>query len=219
MWHSILWIVLVALAAGFVWFAVGLRILKKLHPMPFMPFAAPILVGPQRRLFQPTDRVVTRSRVEPGMDVLEVGPGNGAVTVPLSRRVGPGGCVVCLDLQEGMLARLRTRLARPEFADVVNVDTVCANAEEMPLADASFDAVLLVEVLGEVPDKAAALRECLRVLRPGGLLAITEMIIDPDWSRPSTVERQCTEAGFRPAGRAGPFWDYTLVFARPAEPA
>ncbi len=215
MWHSILWIVLVALAAGFVWFVVLLRLFKKLHPMPFLPFAAPILVGPQRRLFQPTDRVVARSRVEPGMDVLEIGPGNGAVTVPLSRRVGPGGTVVCLDLQEAMLAKLRARLARPRFADVVNVETVCANAEKMPLADAAFDAVLLVEVLGEVPDRAAALRECLRVLRPGGLLAVTEMIIDPDWSRPSAVERWCVEAGLRPAGREGRFWDYTLVFVRP----
>lgn len=217
MWQNILWIALIALAAAFVWFAVLLRIFKKLHPMPFLPLAAPILDGPQRRLFQPPDRVVERSRIRPGMDVLEVGPGNGAVTVPLARRVGPGGTVVCLDLQEAMLVKLRARLARPRNADVVNVETVCANAEKMPLGDASFDAVLLVEVLGEVPDKAAALRECLRVLRPGGLLAVTEMIIDPDWSRPSTIERRCVAAGFRLLGRTGRFWDYTMVFVRPED--
>jgi len=216
-WQNILWIALIALAAAFVWFAVLLRIFKKLHPMPFLPLAAPILDGPQRRLFQPPDRVVERSRIRPGMDVLEVGPGNGAVTVPLARRVGPGGTVVCLDLQEAMLVKLRARLARPRNADVVNVETVCANAEKMPLGDASFDAVLLVEVLGEVPDKAAALRECLRVLRPGGLLAVTEMIIDPDWSRPSTIERRCVAAGFRLLGRTGRFWDYTMVFVRPED--
>ncbi len=217
MWQNILWIALIALAAAFVWFAVLLRIFKKLHPMPFLPLAAPILDGPQRRLFQPPDRVVERSRIRPGMDVLEVGPGNGAVTVPLARRVGPGGTVVCLDLQEAMLVKLRARLARPRNADVVNVETVRANAEKMPLGDASFDAVLLVEVLGEVPDKAAALRECLRVLRPGGLLAVTEMIIDPDWSRPSTIERRCVAAGFRLLGRTGRFWDFTMVFVRPED--
>ncbi len=218
MWLDVLRIALIALAAALLCLFVLLRIVKKLHPMPFAPFAAPILDGPQRRLLQPPQRVVERSRIRPGMDVLEVGPGNGAVTLPLARRVGPRRRrVVCLDLQEAMLAKLRANLARPRNADVVNVETVCANAEKMPLADASFDAVLLVEVLGEVPDKAAALRECLRVLRPGGLLAVTEMIIDPDYALPSTTRRRCAEAGFRPVARTGGFWDYTMVFARPED--
>jgi ubiquinone/menaquinone biosynthesis C-methylase UbiE len=213
-WHSVPGIVLIALAAGVLWFAVLLRILKKLHPMPFMPFAAPLLGSRLRGWVQPPRRIVRRSGIRPGMDVLEIGPGIGVVTVPLARRVGPGGTVACLDLQQAMLDGLLARLARPENADIVNVETVCANAQEMPLPDASFDAVILVEVLGEVPDKAAALAECLRVLRPGGLLAVTEMIVDPDYSLPSTIERLCAQAGFRLEARAGGFWDYTLVFVK-----
>lgn len=218
MGSDILWVVLIALAAAFVWFAVLLRIFKKLHPMPFLPVAAPILSGPQRRLFQPPGRVIKRSAIRPGMDVLEVGPGNGAITVPLARLVGPDGSVVCLDLQPAMLRKLRARLARPASADIANVRTVCANAEKLPLADGSFDAVIFVEVLGEVPDKAAALKECLRVLRLRGLLAVTEMIVDPDYALPATVERLAREAGFRPVVRRGAFWDYTAVFVKSPQP-
>jgi ubiquinone/menaquinone biosynthesis C-methylase UbiE len=212
--RDVLWIATIALAASFVWFAVLLRIIKKLHPMPFLPLAAPILSGPQRCLFQPPGRVIERSGVRRGMCVLEVGPGNGAVTVPLARLVGPEGRVVCLDLQPAMLKKLRALLARPRNADIANVATVCADAEKLPFADGSFDAVLMVEVLGEVPDKAAALRECLRVLRPGGLLAVTEMIVDPDYALPRTIERLAREAGFRPVARRGHFWDYTAIFEK-----
>lgn len=217
MWLTILWIVLIAAACCLLGFAVVARIVKKLHPMPIHPSAAAHIDGRLRQWVQPPERVIQRSAIQPGMDVLEVGPARGAVTVPLARCVGPGGTVVCLELQRVMLDMLGAKLARPEYADVVNVEMVCADAQKMPLEDASFDAAILVEVLGEVPDRRAAIRECFRVLRPEGLLAVTEMILDPDYSLPRTVERLCTEAGFRWVARSGRFWDYTLVFEKPAD--
>jgi len=217
MWLSILGMVLIAAGLCLLILGVLIRIVKKAHPTPIRPSAAHYIDGRMRQWLQPPERVILRSAVQPGMDVLEVGPAAGAVTVPLARRVGPGGTLVCLELQQAMLAMLRAELARPENADIVNVEMVCADAQKMPLEDASFDAVMLVEVLGEVPDHRAALRECFRVLRPEGLLAVTEMILDPDYSRPRTVERIATQAGFRWVARSGRFWDYTLVFQKPAE--
>ena len=215
MWLTILWVVLIGSGLCLITFGLLSRLVKKLRPTPIHPAAARHIDGPLRRWIQPPERVIQRSGVQPGMDVLEVGPAAGAVTIPLARQVGPGGTLVCLELQQAMLDMLQAKLSRVENTDVVNVEMVCADAQKMPLEDGAFDAAMLVEVLGEVPDRRAALRECFRVLRPDGILAVTEMIVDPDYSSPRTIERLCTEVGFRWVARSGRFWDYTLVFQKP----
>jgi ubiquinone/menaquinone biosynthesis C-methylase UbiE len=89
------------------------------------------------------------------------------------------------------------------------------DATRLPTADASFDVVFLVTVLGEIPDRAAALAECHRVLKPGGVLSISEMFGDPHYQRKAIVRRLATAAGFRPASIEGGFWLYTANFVKP----
>lgn len=59
-----------------------------------------------------------------------------------------------------------------------------------------FDRVLLVTVLGEIPDREAALGENLAALKPGGILSVTEIIFDPHFQRLSTVNRLANAVGF-----------------------
>jgi SAM-dependent methyltransferase len=101
----------------------------------------------------------------PGRRVLELGCGTGVFL----ERVAPCGArIVGLDLSADLLAKARARLG-----DVPNVVLHRGNAEQLPYADASFDAVYGSSVLHHL-DLDRALREVLRVLRPGGRCAFTE---------------------------------------------
>jgi SAM-dependent methyltransferase len=104
------------------------------------------------------------ARVERGQRVLDVACGTGALTVALSDRVGPGGAVHGLDANLQMLAVARRKHPEIEWRH--------GRAEALPFSDAHFDAVLSQFGLMFFDDRPTALREMLRVLRPGGRLAV-----------------------------------------------
>lgn len=110
--------------------------------------------------------LVRWTRLGAGQQVLDLGAGAGAVTIPAAAAVGPAGRVVAADLVPAMLARITT-LALP------NVDTLQLNALDLTFADDSFDVTLSGFLLHLLPDRVAALREISRVLRPDGELAFS----------------------------------------------
>jgi SAM-dependent methyltransferase len=116
-------------------------------------------------------------------------------------RVGvqPGECV--LELGPG-----------PGTFTVTNVETHVASAYDLPLDDGSVDRAFLVTVLPEVPDQARALAELYRVLKPGGVLSITEEFTDPDYAFALETIRRVEAVGFRQERRYGNFWVYTINF-------
>jgi len=202
--------------ASFVLLQVVARVLRRAAPGPMPYRLAPALTTPLRSsLFGTPERVLDRAGVTPGMRVLEVGPGPGVYTVPLARRVassGEDGSVTCLEIQQEMITMLRERL---RAAGIQNAQVVQGDGRQMPLPDDSFDLVFLVDVVGEVPDKPAFFRECARVLKPGGTLAVTEQINDPDFRLPSTVRKLATDAGLREEGLEGlPWWTYTARYLK-----
>ena len=99
-----------------------------------------------------------------GQRVLDVACGTGALTTAVAARVLPGGAVVGLDASPEMLAVARRKPADIEWHQ--------GRAESLPFADASFDAVVSQFGLMFFDDRAEALREMQRVLRPGGRLAV-----------------------------------------------
>jgi ubiquinone/menaquinone biosynthesis C-methylase UbiE len=102
----------------------------------------------------------------PGERVLDVACGTGALTRQIAERVGPGGQVTGLDLSPGMLAVAREQLDGP------HVTWQEGSALELPFAPDSFDLVTCQQGLQFFPDRAVALREMRRVLRPGGRVAL-----------------------------------------------
>jgi ubiquinone/menaquinone biosynthesis C-methylase UbiE len=104
------------------------------------------------------------ANIRPGQRVLDVACGTGALTVAAVSRVSPGGAVIGLDANPEMLAVARRKHADIEWRD--------GRAEALPFADASFDAVMSQFGLMFFDDRAAALREMQRVLRPGGHMAV-----------------------------------------------
>jgi ubiquinone/menaquinone biosynthesis C-methylase UbiE len=143
----------------------------------------------------------------PGMKVLDAGCGPGRLTLPLAETVGPQGEVTALDIQDGMLARVR---AKVQTAGLQNVKFLHAGLGTGKLPQAYFDRAVLVTVLGEIPDPMNALEEIHSALAPGGILSVTEVIFDPHFQRRETVLRMAHAAGFKEKNFFGRNLAYTL---------
>jgi len=163
-----------------------------------------------RRVVHPLRSTVDGFHIDKGQTVLELGPGTGYFTVEVARRLGPEGRLVCVDIQPEMIEALRRRLLRK---GVVNALPVVGNALGLPLAESSVDCAFLVTVLGEVPDRAKALAELRRILKPGGILSITEALPDPDYQFPDVVRDLCRASGFRLVEHHRHFLGFTMSFA------
>lgn len=158
--------------------------------------------------------VITRSRLRevlapaPGERVLEIGPGTGYYTTEIADWVGPTGAVEIFDIQQEMLDHTMRVIGERGLA---NVTPTRGDATSLPYEDAAFDAVVLVTVLGEIPDQNAALGEIARVLKPGGRAVVGELFGDPHMVTVGTLERRAEAAGLRLVERSGPRLGY---FAR-----
>jgi ubiquinone/menaquinone biosynthesis C-methylase UbiE len=158
---------------------------------------------------------ITRARLrealdpQPGERLLEVGPGTGYYSLPIAGWLAPGGRLDVLDLQQEMLDHTM-RGARER--GVTGIEPSRADARELPYPDASFDGAFLVTVLGEIPDRDAALRELRRVVRPGGRIVVGELFGDPHMVTRSALRQAAEAAGLR-ADRVigGPLWHFTRV--------
>lgn len=110
--------------------------------------------------------------IRSGEQVLDLAAGTGDLTRLLVRHVGPSGQVVMSDINSVMLEQGRDRLL--DRGIIAGVKLLQANAEQLPLADDSFDCVIIGFGLRNVTDKQAALVEMHRVLKPGGRALILE---------------------------------------------
>ena len=152
--------------------------------------------------------------VRPGMAVLDAGCGPGRLTLPAGRAVGEGGDVLALDLQEGMLARVRERVRAEGLR---NVRFLQAGLGEGRLERDRFDRALLVTVLGEIPDRRRALEELFAALKEGGILSVTEIVFDPHFQGRRTVTELAESVGFRERAFFGGSLAYTVHFEKPGE--
>jgi ubiquinone/menaquinone biosynthesis C-methylase UbiE len=113
-------------------------------------------------------RMVELAEVRPGEKVLDIGCGTGAAALAAAEAVGAGGCAIGVDLAEEMMARAREKARERGLA---NVAFHPADAEHLPFASGSFDAVVSAASMFFLSDPAEGLHEWRRVLRPGGRLA------------------------------------------------
>lgn len=156
--------------------------------------------------------IVDHLELQPGMTVLDVGCGPGRVAVPVAKRVGEQGEVVAMDIQPGMVRRAREKAQQ---ANIANIRFVQAGAGEGKLGHNQFDRALLVTVLGEIPDREAALKEIYDVLKPGGMLSVTETVFDPHYQNRRTVVRLAESVGFRERRFFGNRIAFTLNLDKP----
>jgi ubiquinone/menaquinone biosynthesis C-methylase UbiE len=142
------------------------------------------------------------------MKVIEVGCGSGAYTLFVSEAVGKKGKVFALDIQEKMLGMLKRKIKKNK---VKNIEMLHASAYKIPLKSNSIDLAYMITVLQEIPDKEKALKEIKRILKPKGLISVTEFFPDPDYPLISTTKNDLTKTGFKIKKIFGNFWTYTVL--------
>lgn len=161
--------------------------------------------------------LITRERLrgalEPqaGERILEIGPGTGYYTLDIAEWVGTEGAVEIFDLQQQMLDHTMRRVRERGLS---NTTPTQGDARSLPYEEGSFDAVVLITVLGEIPDQEQALREIARVLRPGGRLVVGELFGDPHFVSPGSLEARASIAGLRLERRTGPPFGFFARFVK-----
>jgi ubiquinone/menaquinone biosynthesis C-methylase UbiE len=160
-----------------------------------------------------TRRTIENLAIRPGMRVLDAGCGPGRLTIPLAGALGPDGEVTAIDIQEEMLHEAERRARTAGFTNIRFLRTGLGDGG---LERGRFDRALLITVLGEIPDREAALRDLFGALKPGGLLLIEETVRDPHFQTRSTVRRLAGAAGFVEKDLFGNRFSFTMTFEKPA---
>ena len=200
-------------------FLIVFRIVNRFWHFPVPAFVGWFLDSDIRRRLQPPDKIIRRSGIKQGMTVLELGCGSGAFTTFVAKALGEQGKLYAVDIQPEMLKQLEQKLARPENHDLTNIKLIQASAYDLPFEENSLDLACLVTVLHEIPDRSRALREIKRALKPGGILAVTEFLLDTDYYLASTVVKRCQGEGFVLEDSLGNLWNYTVRFRKPVSTA
>jgi arsenite methyltransferase len=156
------------------------------------------------------------AELKAGETVLDLGSGGGIDVLLSARRVGPTGKAYGLDMTDDMLALARENQAK---SGLTNVEFLRGEIEHIPLPDNTVDVIISNCVINLSADKRRALAEATRVLRPGGRLAVSDVIAAPDMDEATRTDMAAytgcvagalTQAQFRDALAAAGLTDVEI---------
>ncbi|HZK57342.1 MAG TPA: class I SAM-dependent methyltransferase [Clostridia bacterium] len=134
------------------------------------------LLIPLRNIFLSPRKLIQRLELKEDYNILEIGPGPGYFSSSIAKAI-PRGKLVLADIQQEMLDYAWRRLIRKK---IYNVEFHLCNGLDFPFENNRLDIIYMVTVLGEIENKKEYAREFFRLLRPGGILSISEQIGDAD---------------------------------------
>ncbi|MGE0812616.1 MAG: class I SAM-dependent methyltransferase [Vicinamibacterales bacterium] len=201
------------------------------HPVTGRPIAPVMSVDgagwlerPEREAEEATSRAVRALEISPGQVVADIGAGSGYYTVRMAREVGPTGKVFATDIQPGMIALLRRRLAQ---SGITNVETVLGAPDDPRLPADTLDLALMVDVYHELREPQVFVRKLRAALKRTGRLVLLEyrkedpaIPIRPEHKMSvAEVKAELEPEGFRlSAVRNELPWQHVLVLTRTDAP-
>ncbi len=207
---TVFYIIVISIAGLLVLWQVVIRAGRKLIRFPAPAFIGRWLDSDFRRSMQKTEHIIRRSGFKPGMKVMEIGCGSGAYTLFVADAVGTKGKVYALDIQQKMLDQIKRKIEQGGKKYGKNIELIRASAYKIPLKNNSLDLAYMITVLPEIPDRQKVLAEAMRILKPKGIIAISEFFPDPDYPLMTTTKRDLEKAGFTIEAVEGNFWSYTV---------
>lgn len=205
-------IILIIFGIFFFIIFVVLRIIRRYHKFPVPAFMTRLIDNPiRRKLIQKPETVAKRMKLEPGMIVIEIGPGKGNYTKSLAKNILPDGKVYAIDIQDSIIYHLKKKI---EKENIINVIPKLDDVYNLSFEDESVDRILMIACLPEIPDPIRVLKELKRILKPNGLISLSEMLPDPDYPRRRTEKRWAKEAGLEFLEGFGNFFIYQLNFIK-----
>jgi ubiquinone/menaquinone biosynthesis C-methylase UbiE len=156
------------------------------QPMSNLHFRLMSLSFKLRDLFAPRQDVLKEVGIRPGSHVLDYGCGSGSYVAPAAELVGESGKVLALDIHPLAVQSVQSLASKKRLA---NVETICSD-RNTGLPDGSMDAVLLYDTLHALNDPNAVLQELHRVLKPDGILSVSDHHMQDD-----ELARSVTDGG------------------------
>ena len=168
------------------------------------------LVNPIRKWFQNPEKLL-RDYVKEGMTVLDLGCGPGFFSMPMAEMVGETGKVIAVDIQDGMLERLKNRVAGDEVERRIQLH----RAEERRIGlSETVDFALAFYMVHEVPDQAEFLREVKSILKPDGSFLVIEPMFHVSKKAFEETTSKAKAVGFVANRGPGVFFSRSAVLRR-----
>ncbi len=141
---------------------------------------------------------------------MELGPGPGYFSLPVAKKITKGKLYLA-DIQQEMLDYAKKRL---EKKNINNVEYYLCNGETFDLHSNYFDVIYMITVLGEVENKESYIKEFYRMLKPNGIVSISELMGDPDKMSIDEIKTLFEKYGFKLYNKYGTKKNFTVNFKK-----
>lgn len=210
--RDVIVVILIILLCLLLWIFVVARIIRKIHKFPIPAFFTRLIDNAWRRKYiQKPEIIADRMNLKPGMIVVEIGPGKGNYTKAVAERLLPGGKVYAIDIQESVIISLKIKV---ENENIPNIVPMIDDVYDLSFDNESVDRIFAIACLPEIPEPVRALKEFKRILKPGGIVSLCELFIDPDYPLRKTEIKWAETTGFKLADRFGNWFVYQLNFIK-----
>jgi ubiquinone/menaquinone biosynthesis C-methylase UbiE len=190
----------------FVAYQIGIRIWFRLRPQAIPYGWTWLLENPLRQIYRNPERTADQCGIRPTDTVLEIGCGSGLFTRALATRCAK---LISQDLEPRYVDE-----ARAKTTDLTHVEFLAVDVCKLELEHVA-DVIVLISVLPEIPEPIRALEACVRALKPGGQIIISQELFEPEYVTRSQTDAWARAAGLEAGVREGNFWLYLNRYTRP----